>query len=234
MKKLALILAIAMLLTLPGCGAETGLLAGVTASERGEAADAAVAVEVEGEEVEDVFDVADAVDMAVDVDVAVLGPEGAGRPGGPHLDARGLVDGARLVAYIIRDVTLVHRQQVNGLTCVHADHGPHGAGVADAPSVLVGDGEVTVGEEAVDVLHPRLYGEVLVLAGHLVHLDGQAGEHPRVVVFVEGGHAEASFGGVEAGAVQQVVAQHAQGQPSRKVHVERLGHKFVGSYLVHY
>ena len=41
MKKLALILAIAMLLTLPGCGSETGLLAGVTASERGEAADAA-------------------------------------------------------------------------------------------------------------------------------------------------------------------------------------------------
>ena len=41
MKKFALFLAIALLLTLPGCGAETGLLAGVTASERGEAADAA-------------------------------------------------------------------------------------------------------------------------------------------------------------------------------------------------
>ena len=41
MKKFALFLAIAMLLALPGCGAETGLLAGVTASERGEASDAA-------------------------------------------------------------------------------------------------------------------------------------------------------------------------------------------------
>ena len=41
MRKLALLLALALLLTLPGCGAETGLLAGVTASERGEAADAA-------------------------------------------------------------------------------------------------------------------------------------------------------------------------------------------------
>ena len=41
MKKLALVLAIALLLALPGCGAETGLLTGVTASERGEAADAA-------------------------------------------------------------------------------------------------------------------------------------------------------------------------------------------------
>ena len=41
MKKLALLLAIALLLALPGCGSETGLLAGVTASERGEAADAA-------------------------------------------------------------------------------------------------------------------------------------------------------------------------------------------------
>ena len=41
MKKLALLLAVALLLALPGCGAETGLLAGVTASERGEAADAA-------------------------------------------------------------------------------------------------------------------------------------------------------------------------------------------------
>ncbi len=41
MRKLALFLAIALLLTLPGCGSETGLLAGVTASERGEAADAA-------------------------------------------------------------------------------------------------------------------------------------------------------------------------------------------------
>ena len=41
MKKLALLLAVALLLALPGCGAETGLLAGVTASERGEASDAA-------------------------------------------------------------------------------------------------------------------------------------------------------------------------------------------------
>ena len=41
MRKLALLLAIALLLALPGCGAETGLLAGVTASERGEASDAA-------------------------------------------------------------------------------------------------------------------------------------------------------------------------------------------------
>ena len=41
MKIFALLLAIAMLLALPGCGTETGLLAGVTASERGEAADAA-------------------------------------------------------------------------------------------------------------------------------------------------------------------------------------------------
>ena len=41
MKKLALLLAIALLLALPGCGRETGLLAGVTASDRGEASDAA-------------------------------------------------------------------------------------------------------------------------------------------------------------------------------------------------
>ena len=41
MKKFALFLAFALLLALPGCGSETGLLAGVTASERGEASDAA-------------------------------------------------------------------------------------------------------------------------------------------------------------------------------------------------
>lgn len=41
MKKLALVLALAMLLALPGCGAESSLLTGVTASERGEASDAA-------------------------------------------------------------------------------------------------------------------------------------------------------------------------------------------------
>ena len=41
MRKLAFLLALALLLALPGCGAETGLLAGVTASERGEASDAA-------------------------------------------------------------------------------------------------------------------------------------------------------------------------------------------------
>ena len=41
MKKLALVLAIALLLALTGCGAESSLLTGVTASERGEAADAA-------------------------------------------------------------------------------------------------------------------------------------------------------------------------------------------------
>ena len=41
MRKRAFLLALALLLALPGCGSETGLLAGVTASERGEAADAA-------------------------------------------------------------------------------------------------------------------------------------------------------------------------------------------------
>ena len=38
-----------------------------------EATDGSLAVEVEGEEVEDVLDVADAVEVAVDVDVAILG-----------------------------------------------------------------------------------------------------------------------------------------------------------------
>ena len=41
MRKLALFLAFALLLALPGCGSETGLLAGVTASQRGDASGAA-------------------------------------------------------------------------------------------------------------------------------------------------------------------------------------------------
>ena len=44
--------------------------------------------------------------------------------------------------------------------------------------------------------------------------------------------AEAAFGGMEAGAVQQVIAQYAQCEPSREVHVERFGHELVGSYFV--
>jgi hypothetical protein len=47
-------------------------------------------------------------------------------------------------------------------------------------------------------------------------------------------HAEATVGGVEVGGVQQVIAQMAQEQTSREIAVERLSHKFILSYFIHF
>ena len=217
-----------------GLEVEVELVVVVTLGHVGhlEAADALLPVLFQREQVEDVLDVAYAVHMAIDVDVAVFGSQRGGRPFGVHLDARGLADGAGRVADVLRDASPVHFQQVDGPPGVHVYHGPHRARIAQGMPVLVQDGEVAVGEEAVDILHPCLHRERLVLAGHLGHLDGQAREHPGVVLFVQRGHAEAAFLGVEAGAVQQVVAQHAQGEPSRKVCVKRFHHKRIGPYLL--
>ena len=56
------------------------------------------------------LNVADTVDVSVDVNVAILCRKRTDRLGGLHFDARGFLDGARLIAYIIHDATSVQSQ----------------------------------------------------------------------------------------------------------------------------
>ena len=170
--------------------------------------------------------------MAVHVDVAILGLQRRHWRRSSDFDTRRFLDGTRLVAYIVHNASVVHGHQVDGFARLHTDHGPYGACITNLASVLTDNGKVTVGEEAIDVLHPRLHRKSLVLIGHLVHLDSQSGQYPRIVFLVQCSHAETAFGGMNACTVQQVVAQHAQRQPSCKVYMERFGYEIIGSYLV--
>lgn len=189
--------------------------------------DAHLPVHPQVEEVEDVLDVTDAVGVPVDVYVAVDHLVRVPQLRGGELDARRLVDGAGAVAHVVHDAPLVDVQQVYRLAVLHPDHRPYRAGIAEGLPAAAADAVVAVGEQAVDVLHPRLDAEILIFGRKPLHLHHQPRQHPGVVVGVERGDAEASVLGVEAGTVEQVVAQHAECQPPHQINVERLGHEVV-------
>ena len=137
--------------------------------------------------------VAHAVEVAIDVDVAILRHDGGHWLGASDLDARGLLDGALAVADIASYAAVMQRHQVGWLARHGAYHGPHGAGVAQRLAILIDNGKITVGEQAIDILHPCIYAERLILVGHLVKLNGQTGEHPCMVFLIEAGYAETTL-----------------------------------------
>ena len=190
-----------------------------------------------GEEVEDVLNVFDAVDVAVDVHVAVM------RVDGTHSRLRSgsarTILGNRTGLLVGRDditenVAVFEFQEVRGLARREVNHRPNGAGIAvDATVVGVADEEVTLCEQLHDALHPRLHLHVLVLRWHLCQLDAQARQHPRVLHFVQLINAPAAIVRMASGSVQQVVAQHAQKQVAREIHMEGLNSKGVYGDLPH-
>ena len=201
-----------------------------------ETTDAVGAVPVDGPEVEDVLDVFDRVDVAIDIDIVVVGVDGADERGiVGHLYTTALVDGTLLVFdNPVVDGAVVDGEDVGGLARLCVDHRPDGTAVAIHFTILADNAEVTGGEVAHGRFHPRLDIELGVLYRHLVHLDGEAREHPRAVDSQQIFHAEATSRGVKVGGVEHVVAEMAHEEVLREVAVEGIGEKVVRSYLIHF
>ena len=151
------------------------------------------------------------VDVSVDVDVAVVCGDGLAYLGVLcHLHALEGSYGARLLGFDVAcDESVALLEYVDGLSGTGVDHRPDAASVAKDIAVAAEDGEVAAGEELHDVLHPRVDGDALVGLGHLVHLDDEAREHPRLVHGVEIVHAVAALVAVEVGGIEEVVAKMA-------------------------
>lgn len=216
---------------------EGELVAGMGLGDVGnlEATDAVGAVPVEGPEVEHMLDILDGVDVAVDIDIVVKcinGMHELSTVG--HLYTTALVDGTVLVVdNPVVDGAIVDGEYIGGLAALGVDHGPDTAAIAVDLAFVADNAEVTRGEVAHGALYPGLYAEFRILHGHLVHLDGEAREHPRAIDRQEIFHAEASGRRVEIGSIEHVVAEVAHKESLREVAVEGLGQEFVGTNFVH-
>ena len=115
-----------------------------------EAADAMRTIPVERPEVEYMLDILHRVDMAVDIDIVVMGGDGADQLGLiAHLDAATLVDGTFLVFdNPVVDGAIVNAEDVCWLAALGIDHGPDGASVAVDLTILPYSTEITRGELA--------------------------------------------------------------------------------------
>lgn len=189
-----------------------------------------------GKEVEDVLDVLDAVDVAVDVHVAVVGVDGAQELRLAETETGMALDGTNILFlgnHITEDVSVVEGEQVAGLACLEVYHGPDASCIAQGRPVGAMNGEVTVREVPHDALHPCPDLAMLVLSGHLVHLDGEPGEHPCVAGLVEGSDAPSTPLRVVASSVEHVVAEHAKEDATGKVDMKRLDEEWVGIDAIH-
>ncbi len=189
---------------------------------------------LERKQVYHVLHVLYAVYMTVHVDVAVTTAVSEHGLGICHLHSAGRVDGTLLLGYnIINNASAVQNEQVFGLSGVERYHRPNALGIAIHLSAIALDGEITVGEEPEHLFNPRFYRVVFVLAGHLVHLDYETGEHPCVLALVKRGNAEAAVVGMEACGVEQVVAKHAHEQFAVEVDLKGFGNVWCTTYVIH-
>ena len=174
--------------------------------------------------------------MSVDVHIAIVCADGANQLCIAEAEASVSLDGADVLLlghHIVEDVSVVEGEQVAGAACLHVYHGPHASCIAKGTSVGVLDGEVTVGKEFHDTLHPCAYLAMLIVARHLHHLYGQAGEHPSVARLVQRTYAPATLLRMVAGGIEKMVAQHTEEHPAGEVHVEGFYVYGMCVYLVH-
>ena len=141
-----------------------------------ETLDAMVTIPVDGPDVEDMLNILHGVDMAVDINIIIIGVDGVDKLGiVGHLYTTALVDGTGLlVLNPVVDGTVLDGKDVSGLASLCVDHGPYAASVAIDLAAIVSDGEITLCEEPHGILDPRLYIEPGILLRHLSDLDGQA------------------------------------------------------------
>jgi len=198
-----------------------------------EAAQRMLAIEIQGEEIQYMRDITDAVDMTIDVDVAILGHDAALGLFGGHLDALGLIDGTRLFGTgIVEQKTIVERGKVNRFSTLDANQRPGAPAIADGLTLSVADGIVTVGEQTIDFLDPSINLERLISLRQSVELDGETRQNPGVGLVVEVGHTETSRRGMLLCAVEQVIAQHAQSESSGEVSMKRFTHQRGGTNFI--
>ena len=199
------------------------------------ATDTMAAVPVEGPEIEHVLDILYGVDVAVDIDIVVIGIDGAHELSAVgHLYAAALVDGTVLVVdNPVVDGAIVDGEDIGRLAALGVDHSPDAAAVAIHLAIAADNTEVTRGEVAHSALNPGLNIEFRILHGHLVHLDGEAREHPRAIDREKIFHAEASGRRVKIGSVEHVIAEVAHKESLREVAVERLSQEFVRTNFFH-
>ena len=198
-----------------------------------EAAQRMLAIEIQGEEIQHMRDITDAVDMTVDVDVAILGHKATLGLFGGHLDALGFIDGARLFGTgIVEQKTIMKRGKVNRLSALDTNQRPGAPAITDGLTLSIADGVVTVGKKTIDFLDPCINLERLIALRQSIELDSETRQNPGVGLVVEVGHTETSRRGMLLGAVEQVVAQHAQSESPREIGMKRFTHQRGGTNLI--
>jgi len=202
------------------------------------AVDALLLESFAGKKVENVLDVLDAVDVAVDIDIAIVGVDGTDQLRVVEMKASVSLDGAHILLFwnnIIQDVTIVEGQQVTGLACLKVYHCPDAAGIAERRAVGAMDGEVAVCKVPHSALHPCPHLAMLELTRHLHHLDAKARKHPCVPGLVERTDAPTTPLRVIASGIEKMIAQHPQEDAPCEIHMERLHIERVAIYefIVH-
>ena len=178
------------------------------------------------------LDITDTVYMPVNIYITVFGRQRCNRLITGHLDTRRLFNRTRFIAHIIDDAPSMQCQQIGRLTGIQIDHRPYGTCIAYLFAILVNDGKVTVGKQTIDILHPCLNRELLVLIRHLIQFDSQTGKYPCVIVLVQRSNTKSTVAGMKTCTIQQMVSQHSHCQASVKVHMKWLCHKLIGPYFI--
>ena len=178
------------------------------------------------------LDITDAVYVPVNINIAISGIQGRSRFHRSHFYARRFFDGAKFVAHIVHDTAAMQSQQIGRLTGIETNHRPYGTSIPYFLSIFIDNGKVTVGKEAVYIFHPSLDREILVLIRHLVQLDSQTRQHPRIIILIQGCDTETAFRSMKPCTVQQMVTKHTHCQAPGKVHMKRFRNKPISSYFV--
>ena len=198
-----------------------------------EAANALLLKALLGEEVEDVLDVLDAVDVTIDINIAVVSIDGADKLRLAETEASVTLDWADvqfLRNNISEDVSVVECQQVARLTRLEVNHRPYASCITKRLTVSVIDREITVREEFHHALHPSSHFAMFILPRHLVHLDAEAREHPCVLRFVQRTDAPSAPLRVIARSIEQMIAEYTKEDATREVNMERLNKERISIY----
>jgi len=198
-----------------------------------EAVDALLLEPLAGEEVEDVLDVFDAVDVTIDIDIAVIGVDGADKLRVCEAETSVAFYWANVLFlghYIIQDVAIVEGEEVARLACLKVNHCPNAAGIAKRRAVSTVDGEVTVGEIPHNALHPRPNLAMLMLLGHFHHFYAKAREHPCVLRLIERTDAPAAPLRMVACSVKHVITKHTKEDAACEIYMKGLNVERVAIY----
>ena len=127
------------------------------------------------EKIEHVLNISNAVDVAVYVNIAVIGGNDTRGFGFLHPDAR--IVGNLAYLFVINplgesavgEILKIHRH-----TGLHVYECPRGISIAVSRIVGTENGKTSVGESAIDIANPSINSVFFVYLGHFVHADCHA------------------------------------------------------------